>query len=271
MSMNADRFAKEISPMRPSLENMARRLSLLLGEEPLSFCLYGSVALNDFRLGWSDIDMLCLTRRPISEEQAHSLVHLRQTLSEEEPGNPYYRLFEGCIASWDELSAGRFTRLVYWGTSGERVTDRYSLDAFSRYQLTHGSVILLYGQEAASALSSPAFSELMDGIIRHKETIRTYARETSPDIHSCGWLLDIARCIYTLRTGTVSAKTFAGEWALSKNLCPVRESLKKALIARQAPLRYRDDLSFQEWCGALGPDIQRFADVLEAEIARIHA
>lgn len=257
--------------MRHSIETLTRQLSHLLGEELLSLCLYGSIALNDFHLGWSDIDMLCLTRRPISDEQARVLVDLRQKLSAEEPGNPYYRLFEGCVASRDELTTGRFTRLVYWGTSGQHVTNQYSLDVFSRYQLTHGNVLPVYGQDVASLLTSPTFSELTDGIIQHKETIRKYARETSPNIHSCGWLLDIARCLYTLRTGTVAAKTFAGQWALRENLCPVQESLKKALNARQAPLRYRDEPSFQEWCGTLGPDIQRFADVLEAEIARIRA
>ncbi len=40
--------------------------------------LYGSVALDDFRLGWSDIDFVALTDGPISESQAERLLFLRK-------------------------------------------------------------------------------------------------------------------------------------------------------------------------------------------------
>lgn len=42
-----------------------------------SVYLYGSSVLNDFRLGWSDIDILILTGKQMSEEQAQRLVGLR--------------------------------------------------------------------------------------------------------------------------------------------------------------------------------------------------
>jgi len=34
--------------------------------------LYGSAALDDFQLGWSDIDFVALIDGPISEKQAES-------------------------------------------------------------------------------------------------------------------------------------------------------------------------------------------------------
>ena len=41
-----------------------------------------------------------------------------------------------------EYPAGPFTRLVYWGTSGQKVTDHYQQDAFSLFELAR------YGRSA---------------------------------------------------------------------------------------------------------------------------
>lgn len=45
-----------------------------------SIYTYGSYVLNDFGLGCSDIDILVLTESQITEEQAKSLVGLRQAM-----------------------------------------------------------------------------------------------------------------------------------------------------------------------------------------------
>ena len=69
------------------------------------------------------------------------------------------------------------------------------------------------------------------------EKIRKHAVQTAESLYSCGWLLDIARNIYTLRTGEVIAKTRAGEWVLEQQFCPVPETLKKVLLVRKEPLK----------------------------------
>ena len=78
-----------------AIHNMASAISKILTDNQPSIYLYGSVVLDDFRLGWSDIDILVLTQKRISPQQAKELVMLRQKLLENEPNNPYYRLFEG--------------------------------------------------------------------------------------------------------------------------------------------------------------------------------
>ena len=105
--------------------------SILQDNEP-SIYLYGSSVLNDFRLGWSDIDILVLTDKQITEEQAQKLVGLRQALLEKEPGNPYYRSFEGGMLTLDAFLTGKADRVVYWGTSGERITDTYMIEQYQR-------------------------------------------------------------------------------------------------------------------------------------------
>lgn len=94
-------------------------LQILDGQEP-SLYLFGSVTMDDFHLGWSDIDFLCLTKRPISPAQREKLVPLRQTLLKAEPVNPYYRSFEGGMLSLDAFLTGKPEPAVYWGTSGQR-------------------------------------------------------------------------------------------------------------------------------------------------------
>lgn len=237
----------------------------ILDDNVAALYLYGSVVLDDFKLGWSDIDLLCLTQIPMADEQAGALVSLRQTLMEKYPENQYFRSFEGGILPLNVFISRGSDKVVYWGTSGQRITDRYYFDSFSMYELISDGV-LLYGNDVREKLTLPTIEQLKNDIIRHYQAIRKYAVETNESIYSCGWLLDIALGIYTLRTGKVIAKTAAGEWALKENICPVAETLRKALEVRKNPLHYKNSDSCKKWASTLGSEIQIFADVLEYEI-----
>ena len=78
--------------------------------------------------------------------------------------------------------------------------------------------------------------------------------------------MDIARGIYTLRYGKVISKTAAGQWALDNNLCPAKSALEIALKVRRTPIEYLENQKILEYAASLGPDVQRFADVLEKEL-----
>lgn len=230
-----------------------------------SVYLYGSSVLEDFRLGWSDIDILVLTQKQISEEQARRLVKLRQELLESEPDNLYYRFFEGGMLTLNAFLTGEKDRVVYWGTSGERVTDKYKFDSFCMCELID-SGMLVYGNDIRGSLSRPTYDALRSDVQRHYETIREYARTTGRSVYSFGWLLDISRCIYTLRTGKIISKTAAGEWALGEQLCPCARELSEAVAVRKEPLKYMDSRRILDLAETLGEQIQRYADVLENEL-----
>ena len=248
--------------MDQSIQKMISALVSILGENLHSIWLYGSVVLGDFCLGWSDIDMLALTRGAPSEDQARALLMLRQELREQEPDNPYYRSFEGIIADVTEYQKGCFSRLVYWGTSGQRITDRYEKDVFGEWELARRGQCV-YGEADRSLFQEPSREDLIRAIRSHLEGIRRYAVTTDESLYSCGWLLDISRCLYTLHTGEVIAKTAAGRWALEKRLCPDPEALETALAIRLTPLAYKGDAATRQWLATLGPIVQRYADVLE--------
>lgn len=247
--------------LQRSINKMVDEISGILSDREPSIYLYGSTVLDDFRLGWSDIDILVHTRKQMTEEQAQKLVGLRQAMLAKEPDNPYYRSFEGGMLTLDAFLHGNADRVVYWGTSGECITDRYIFDCFGMTELME-SGILLFGPDVRSQLKAPTFEELYEGVKHHYEAIRQYAQKTDPSIYSFGWMLDIARCIYTLRTGKIIAKTAAAEWALEHNLCPNPDALKIALKVRKNPLVQ----TYLDYAETLAGPIQRFADVLEREL-----
>lgn len=263
-------FEKGISAMRElheSINVMTKRIAHILDICTPSIYLYGSIALDDFKPGWSDIDILVLTQKPILKEQADQLVHLRQVMLTEEPGNPYYRSFEGGMLSLKAFLSGESDKVVYWGTSGERITTRYNFDSFSMCELLD-SGILIYGDDVRAQMIRPDYSALTADVRRHYETIRQYARKTGRELYSYGWLLDISRCIYTLRTGRIVAKTNAAVWALENNLCPDPDAVSYALKVRRSPLEYKDDKQTFDYAETLAEPIQRFTDVLENELNR---
>lgn len=251
--------------MENSIETMRGAITAVLSAKKPTMYLFGSVVLDDFRLGWSDIDILCLVEQPVSPAEAEVLVNLRQALLAEHPGNPYFRLFEGGMLSWDALLASRREPVVYWGTSGQRITDTYQLDPFSTIEIIkYGR--LLCGEDHRDRFTYPSRDDLVRVVAHHYETIRTFATETSAKVTSCGWLLDIARCLYTLETGDVIAKTKAGEWALERKLAPEPEILKRAVEIRREPKRALEDAGALAWLASLGPHIQLFADTLERKL-----
>ena len=261
--VGAERKARQMS-----INGMVREISRILADCDPTIYLYGSSALNDFRLGWSDIDILVLTEKQISKSQANLLVNLRRTMLADEPDNLYYRSFEGAMLTRSAFLANADDRVIYWGTSGERITDRYLLDGFGKTELIESS-ILLYGKDIRKELRYPDLHELYADVNRHYKTIRKYAQSTGRNFYSFGWLLDISRCIYTLRTGKIISKTKAAEWALQNNLCPDVHALTTALNVRKCPLKYRYDKDTFDYAETLGEVVQHFADVLEKELKAI--
>jgi len=195
-----------------------------------------------------------LTEKEITEQQAAVLVVLRQDILEHYPDSPYFRLFEGGMLSADAFLNNKNERIVYWGTSGQRITENYTIDSFGMAALLDYG-ILVYGDDIREKMKYPSYIQMRDDIVHHVGTARKHGSVA-------GWLLDIARGIYTLRTGKIIAKTAAGEWALKEGLCPDLEMLRKAVQIRKNPQQFtREDRIVDNAV------IESFADVLDEEFA----
>ena len=246
--------------MKYSLNHLLHSVEQILVPDKLTVYLYGSCVLDDFRPGWSDIDLLILTPHALTQEQAERLVPLRQELLAAEPDNPYYRAFEGAVIGLDAFRWGWHDEIAaYWGTSGERVRSGYSLDCFSMLLLLQKGE-LICGEDVRPLLRRPTLAELRHAIAGHLTTIRQHGKGDR-SLYAYGWLLDTARCLYTLRTGEIIAKTDAGEWALREGLCPDEEAMRRAVAARKNPTQA--DL---DYACTLTEAVQRFAEVLEKEL-----
>ena len=70
----------------------------------------------------------------------------------DEPDNPYYRSFEGGMLTLDAFLSKKTDRVVYWGTSGERIINQYASDSFGMAELVESSV-LLHGKDIRNKLS----------------------------------------------------------------------------------------------------------------------
>ena len=253
--------------MERTLACITAAIADILADIPPTIYLYGSCVLEDFRPGWSDIDLLVLTPHALTKSQAQQLLTLRQDLPNIHPSIQHLRACEGCIAPLDSLTNPTPDSAIYWGTSGQRLTDRPALDAFALWQLHHQGR-LLHGPDVRQSFPKPTPSDLHAAIARHLRTILDHGRG-GRSIYTFGWLLDIARCLYTLRHDAVIAKTAAGEWALENGLCPDESALRLALAVRRDPALMQQP-AIQAAAEALTPAIQRFAAVLQQELSLRH-
>ena len=174
--------------MNSSIEIMKNRIVEILAGNPPSIYLYGSITLGDFKLGWSDIDILCLTKEKISDEQANRLLNLRQELLSEYKNNKFFRSFEGGFISLRAFINHTPDTVVYWGTGGQRITDEYRFGSFSMMELLD-SGILLYGDDVRGMFNYPEKNDVIQAVINHYDIIRKYAVATTRSLYSAGWLL----------------------------------------------------------------------------------
>jgi hypothetical protein len=128
------------------------------------------------------------------------------------------------------------------------------------------SGLLIHGRDIRSQIHYPSYSEITEAVRNHYQSVRQYAVKTKRNLYSAGWMLDIARCLYTLSERKIISKTNAGYWAIEHNLVPNVEVMKKAIKIRENPLEYKDNSEVQDWLETLGPMIQEFADVLEGKL-----
>ena len=88
--------------MLHAVARMMDEIAAIMRGDVYGAWLYGSVVLDDFHLGWSDIDFVVLVNESILESQAEKLLTLRLDMLKAEPGYLYYRSFDGVIASLKE-------------------------------------------------------------------------------------------------------------------------------------------------------------------------
>ena len=152
--------------LNAAIKNMTTKIADVLSLNDPSVYIYGSYVLDDFQY---DIDILVLTQKSISEQQANELVCLRQSITAAESDNPFYRCFEGGMLTLNAFIRKVPDRVVYWGTSGQRITDSYHFDACCMKELLDYSR-LLHGKDIRGQLTPPSFEDIKTNIQFHYDS-----------------------------------------------------------------------------------------------------
>ena len=242
--------------LRLAINTMAVSIDRILAPNLPSIYLYGSVTADDYHHGWSDIDLLVLTADPITPTQADHLLHLRQTLCSRDPDTPHYRLFEGGMLDLGSFLEDEETNVVYWGTTGERIKTTHDFSALDRASLLQTGQLLL-GRDVRRHIDMPDFQEILTATEKQLTSIEAHGAG-GRSIYAYGWLLDAARCMYTLVNGRLTTKTEAAQWALDQRLCPCPAELSMALTVRRQP-ELIHDASVLDYAEGLTNAIQTYA------------
>lgn len=182
--------------------------------------LVGSVALDDYRPGQSDVDFLAVGDEAVGEDEVGAVNAVHETLAEGVPGVA----FEGSYVTWGQLAAstdgieavvGVHDGMVSVGTDGVSPVHWQTL------------------AQAPVAVRGPAAPEVWtdEAVLRRwvRRNLDEYWAEWVDRQHklldrgtmllgdwAVAWgVLGIPRLHYTLATGAVTSKSGAGEYALA--------------------------------------------------------
>lgn len=243
---------------------LAGALASRLSSDAFTLYLYGSAVLGDFRPGWSDLDILCLTAAPLSPDTAGRLVLLRQELAaENEPG---FRLFEGGITSLAAFRDGRPALSVYWGTSGQRLADCYSIEPFSLLSLLDDG-LLLHGEDIRPCLRPP--TRMSCGMPSRPISVPSGPTASGPG----GRYMEPDGCwtspgaLYPAHRPDPVQNRGRGMGPCGKDWLRDPSVLERVLAIRKEPLLYRDDPGTLDFIATLGPAVAAFAVVLETALS----
>ena len=243
------------------LKEFVNKSNELLGNSILSAYCFGSAIYDDFHSGYSDLDFFIIADCIISEEDFEKFsawrTELRNSL------HPYFSVLEGEIISKNAIKNDIDSNVIYWGTSKDRLNQKYGLAGFSlRGLLDKG--YLIYGKDLRKELPYPSNEEMLAQVDSMIETIRKYAQVTDEDIHSVDWLFLISQSIYWLKTLDTTGKTIAAKWVIDNCNYSWSETLKRAIAIRQWPILAESDEN-RYWLKNLGVVIQCACDTLSIE------
>ena len=235
-------------------------LKILFGENRFGFALYGSAAMDDFQDGFSDIDILVLTEDEVSKKQADTLLYLRQKLVDKY-NEPFFRLLEGVIVNKDAFFNEKDSNAVYWGTGGERITDKPSFMPFDIICLKEYGQIL-YGSDFKYLLNDFSPDTIRKQIIHTYNTVKQHGVITESK-KSAGWFSYIARSLFTLETGKITSKSAALCWAAENN--HYTDALLRLIISIRQGADYTASMKNSgETIASLDQHLKSFNKVLES-------
>ena len=208
------------------IDKMVDGVKLAVGEEFAAY-LYGSVMFDDYREDQSDVNVVFLTKYPLSDQQAENALHLRERLAEKS-GDKRFAEFCGAVLSEEAFLKGDPTTAVVYAKSGATIShEGFAVSLCERYSMFAANK-KLFGKDVFAEQPYPEQPEIVKEI-KH--------RWSDVDVRSLGArkaffaIYQAALDLYLLSCGEPCGKTDALLWAIENGVADER-SLMQAVALR---------------------------------------
>jgi predicted nucleotidyltransferase len=217
--------------VRAQLDELIAGCRDVLGGDLIGFYVHGSLALGCFNAARSDIDVIAVTSRPLSDEERFAVADLFLRVS----ARPYG--VEGHVVTIDQLRSWRYPP-PYDFHYGESRRERLAFepdaalerprhgdpDLAAHYDVVRTSGMPLVGPRPDDVFPDVPRPDLEDALRRDLEWCRGVKSALYGVLSPC-------RVWAALATGGVHSKASGGEWALGRLPADLRPPVERALAS----------------------------------------
>ena len=217
--------------VRPQLDELTSGLLGLLADELIGLYVHGSLALGCFNAARSDVDVLAVTARPLSDDERYALADLFLRISARPSG------IEAHVVTLAQLTPWRYPP-SYDFHYGESRRERLVLepdgvlerpvegdpDLAAHYDVVRAAGIALVGPPPQEVFPEVPRADLEDALRRDLEWCRGVKSALYGVLSPC-------RIWAALETGQLHSKASRGEWALPRLPPDLRPPVERALAS----------------------------------------
>lgn len=251
--------------IQAQVERYVADVHAMLGDELVGVYLHGSLAMGCFNPVQSDLDLLVVTRTPMSLATKRDVAdHLLRISRQPAPIEVSF-LALTMLSPWrhpppfdfhySEMWRGAYTRdLAGEGWRAWNARERYDPDLSAHITVVRQRGIALYGPPAISVFPEVPEADYLAAIM--SDVIEALDRIYADPVYA---ILNACRTLAFLQTRRVLSKEEGGQWALEHLPPMMRPLVQKALI------HYRDAEETGAFPAAL---LETFRDYARQELRR---
>jgi hypothetical protein len=205
-----------VKDARRRVDELAEGLGELLGDELVGVYLHGSLALGCFNPALSDLDVLVVTRRPVSPQRRERLEGLLARV----PRLEIHFLSEGNLVPWRHPAPYD----LHFGSEQRLLGPGEDPDLAAHVTVARHAGTALLGPPPADVLPEVPWEDYEDALLRDL----AWCREHGNELYS---VLNPARVWATLTERAVHSKASGAAWAAERAPAEFQPPLGRALAA----------------------------------------
>jgi predicted nucleotidyltransferase len=215
-----------------AVERLAASCAEVLQTSLVSAILHGSLTQDDFRPGKSDLDLLLVVERALTQHQADMLINIVEAADlGPAAGVDLLVVTSHAAAAASERDPGRELLVGRWPGSGEELEiegpDEHVSDLWPEFSGARANGRSLLGSEPRKIIGEVPAERVRANSLRH---LRRWLGLTDDEANAVPMVLTACRMWRFELTGEHLSKTAAGQWALG--LDPSLTGIESALSAR---------------------------------------